>query len=160
MSIFNAIVFVFTISYILHNGEAFQFPIGHLLKPSTFSAQASKAKDIHFSSPPHVSPSEQTKSDIVGSRGRETSFVVFGEPMPLQRHRVLRSGISYNPSSKLQNEFLDACANDLPDVPLEGPLEVRMVFYFKRPLAHFGTGKNKAVLKTGMDIWHSKRKGI
>ena len=86
-------------------------------------------------------------------------FVVNGEPTCLQRHRVLRSGISYNPSSKQQKAFLDSSRPFLPSQPLEGPLEMRLDFYFKRPLNHYGTGKNSNILKPGMDIWHSKRKG-
>lgn len=89
----------------------------------------------------------------------EVSFIVYGEPTPLQRHRVLRSGISYNPSSNLQKGFLDACRNMLPDAPFEGPLEVKMYFYFKRPLNHYGSGKRSHILKDGMEIWHSKKKG-
>lgn len=89
----------------------------------------------------------------------EVAFIVYGEPTPLQRHRVLRSGITYNPSSNLQKGFLDACRNMLPDTPFEGPLEVKMYFYFKRPLNHYGSGKRSHILKEGMDIWHSKKKG-
>lgn len=87
------------------------------------------------------------------------AFEVYGEPIALQRHRVLRSGISYNPSSKQQKQFLDSSTPFLPSVPFEGPLEMRVAFYFKRPLNHYGSGKNSHVLKPGMEIWHSKRKG-
>lgn len=118
-----------------------------------------KSTNSHFTHAP-LSQKIVLENGISASESpKELSFVVYGEPMPLQRHRVLRSGITYNPSSKLQNEFLQACTGALPDKPMEGPLEVRVVFYFKRPLNHFGTGKNKSVLKKGMDFWHSKRKG-
>jgi hypothetical protein len=89
----------------------------------------------------------------------QVSFLVYGEPIALQRHRMLRSGMTYNPSSKQQNQFLDISKPFLPSTPLQGPLEVRLVFHFKRPLNHYGSGKNSQVLKEGMDIWHSKRKG-
>ena len=129
---------------------------------------ASSAKVLHFSTLLDVKPvvtatGDKVKPfqvDCITTTKDELSFVVYGEPMPLQRHRVLRSGITYNPSSKLQEQFLDSCSTFLPDSPLQGPLEARMVFYFKRPQSHYGTGKNKAVLKPGMDIWHSKRKGM
>lgn len=137
------------------------------------SLEASKHKSSHFSTLMEVQPVTPAQAvettttdeiapfhvDCLAKTSDELSFVVYGEPMSLQRHRVLRSGITYNPSSKLQKQFLDSCASILPDSPLEGPLEARMVFYFKRPLSHYGTGKNKAILKPGMDIWHSKRKG-
>ena len=35
----------------------------------------------------------------------------------------------------------------LPDKPLTGPLSVECTFTFKRPKAHFRTGKNAGVLK-------------
>jgi hypothetical protein len=89
----------------------------------------------------------------------QVSFLVYGEPIALQRHRMLRSGMTYNPSSKQQKQFLDTCRSFLPSTPLQGPLEVRLVFHFKRPMNHYGSGRNSNVLKDGMDLWHSKRKG-
>ena len=89
----------------------------------------------------------------------EVSFTVYGEPVALQRHRTTKFGMTYNPSSKQQSEFLKACEQHLPAAPMEGPLEVRLVFYFSRPLSHYGTGRNANVLKPGMEHWHSKKKG-
>mmetsp|Transcript_1634 Transcript_1634/g.2685 ORF Transcript_1634/g.2685 Transcript_1634/m.2685 type:complete len:277 (-) Transcript_1634:416-1246(-) len=90
------------------------------------------------------------------------AFVVYGEPVTLARHRSTRAGIMYNPSKKMQKGFLDACshANLLPKSPLQGPLEVRLVFYFTRPKNHFGTGRNAHILKGTADVWHSKKKDL
>jgi len=140
----------------------------HPISKESTRLTASSSKVSHFSTLMEVQPVDTATAagvvkpfqvDCITKTNNELSFVVYGEPMPLQRHRVLRSGITYNPSSKLQEQFRDSCSSFLPDSPMEGPLEARMVFYFKRPQSHYGTGKNKAVLKPGMDIWHSKRKG-
>ena len=51
----------------------------------------------------------------------------------------------------------------LPLVPLSGPLEATLLFYFKRPKNQYGTGKNAHVLKPAVvaaGLWHSKRKGM
>ena len=88
-------------------------------------------------------------------------FTVYGDPVPLSRHMVAR-GHMYNPSAKLQKEFSEACAEQLPSVPLSGPLEATLVFYFKRPKNHYGSGRNAHILKPAVaeaGLWHSKRKG-
>jgi hypothetical protein len=69
----------------------------------------------------------------------------------------------YNPSAKLQKEFSEACAEQLPIIPLQGPLEATLVFYFKRPKNHYGSGRNAHILKPAVveaGLWHSKRKGM
>ena len=87
-------------------------------------------------------------------------LTVFGEPTPLSRHMVSR-GHMYNPSAGLQKEFLNACLPFLPTVPLTGPLEATLYFYFSRPKNHFGTGKNAHILKPlTAGKWHCKRKGM
>ena len=90
----------------------------------------------------------------------DVSFTVYGDPIALNRHRVSARGIMYNPSAKFQKIFLESCMEFLPENPLEGPVELSVMFHFKRPKNHFGTGKNAAILKKGMSKWHSKRSGI
>ena len=61
-----------------------------------------------------------------------------------------------------QKEFAAACVDHLPRVPLAGPLEATLLFYFKRPKNQYGTGKNAHILKPAVvaaGLWHSKRKG-
>ncbi len=65
----------------------------------------------------------------------------------------------FNPSAKDQKKFLEASKPFLPITPLEGPLEVNIIFYFKRPKNHYKSGKNSHLLKDNIDIWHNKRKG-
>mmetsp|Transcript_17114 Transcript_17114/g.37376 ORF Transcript_17114/g.37376 Transcript_17114/m.37376 type:complete len:144 (+) Transcript_17114:885-1316(+) len=37
---------------------------------------------------------------------------------------------------------------------------MRLVFFFGRPKNHYGTGRNAGVLKSGVDVWHMKRKDL
>ena len=37
-----------------------------------------------------------------------------------------------------------------------GPLKLTIIFYLPRPQGHYGTGKNKGVLKTFAPTWHDK----
>jgi hypothetical protein len=81
----------------------------------------------------------------------EISFTVYGEPVPLSRHRTAMGGLrTYNPSATAQKHFAQACiaSRVLPQEPFEGPLEATLTFYFSRPLSHYGSGKNTGVLKS------------
>lgn len=87
------------------------------------------------------------------------SFAVFGEPMALARHRTTRFGTTYNPSLKLQKNFLEKSKPFMPSTPMEGPIEATLLFYFNRPKSHYGTGKNCHILKEGKSKWHHSRSG-
>ena len=41
--------------------------------------------------------------------------------------------------------------------PLNGPCRVEYIFYFNRPRAHFGSGKNSQVLKPSAPKHHTKK---
>ena len=86
-------------------------------------------------------------------------FTVLGEPRPLSRH-MFSNGRMYNPSSKYQKDFLKNCTHNLPLIPLEGPLEIDLRFYFSRPLSHYRSGKYKHILKENMPYYHSNRKDL
>ena len=90
------------------------------------------------------------------------AFTILGDPTPLPRHRMAK-GRMYNPSAKEQKNFATECKQYLPDIPLKGSLEVTLLFYFRRPKNHYGTGKNSDVLKSSIvyaGIWHKKRPGM
>lgn len=105
---------------------------------------------------------EQGEEPAVGGQ-QSVSFTVFGDPIPLARHRTVSGGLrTYNPSSGDQKKFAKACmtAGVLPSEPLEGPVEAVMTFYFQRPKSHYRTGKFAGQLKEGQDVWHSKKKDL
>lgn len=87
------------------------------------------------------------------------SVTVYGNPVPLSRPRKSMFGTMYNPSSGKQKIFLEACKSYLPPKPFDGPIEVKLLFYFKRPKSHYRTGKFSSCLKEGVDQWHSNKIG-
>ena len=107
----------------------------------------------------------QTRSEIAypditsDAVNYDIDFEIVGEPVPLGRHRLSGKHI-YNPSSKLQRIFLETCRPKLPNTPLEGPLEAQLGFYFKRPLAHYRSGKLSSVMKENAPLWHTQRKDL
>lgn len=90
---------------------------------------------------------------------KEIKFTVFGEPLALARHRMTKRGFNYNPSSKFQEMFLNACLPHLPSTPLDGPLDMKMIFHLKRPKTHYRSGKYSHILKEGAELYHSKKSG-
>ena len=96
---------------------------------------------------------------VAGRVEGEVTFTVYGEPVPLRRHMVSR-GRMYNPSSTEQRNFARACALQLPEAPLTGPIEATLTFYFPRPASHYRTGRYAGELKPDMPRWHSKRKDL
>ncbi len=88
------------------------------------------------------------------------SFTVKGNPQALKRHRTFRRGsnlIQVDPSKGDKADFIAAVQNHIPDQPIQGPVFLACKFYFQRPKAHYGTGKNAAVLKSSSPRIHFKR---
>ena len=104
----------------------------------------------HYQSQPEISKHVVTEKMI--------SFTVHGEPLPLQRHRTAR-GIMYNPSEKYQKSFYEACKTYLPQIPWDGAIEAKIVFYMSRPKNHYRTGSYSHLLKSDVKRWHSSRQG-
>lgn len=86
-------------------------------------------------------------------------FSVPGNPQALKRHRTFRRGNfsgQYDPSKGDKADFLAKCMQHKPDVPLDEPLKVVLVFKFERPKSHYRTGKNASLLKDDAPDWHTK----
>ena len=87
------------------------------------------------------------------------SFFVEGKAQPAGSKRgfAMKKGGAYtgrviitddNPKSKGWKETVkDAAKKVAPKVPLTCPIKLRVCFYVARPMGHFGTGKNAAILK-------------
>lgn len=92
------------------------------------------------------------------------SITVHGEPTPQARHRHTSIGKfvrTYDPSSKDKKEFLKKAIDLYPPKELfEGSLIVTLLFVFSRPKSHYGTGRNKDILKGSAPKWHTTRKDI
>jgi Holliday junction resolvase RusA-like endonuclease len=87
------------------------------------------------------------------------SFFVSGHPkgQPRARSRQFGKGV-YDPGTA---DGWKACVRAdwkaLNEPAWEGPLKVSLVFYFARPAAHFGSGKNALNLKPSAPRWFEKK---
>lgn len=88
------------------------------------------------------------------------SFSLIGDPQSLMRHRVSRSGFSYNPSLPKQSQFSQACSKFLPMSPVDFPLDVELNFFFQRPKSHYISVKKERILKDNREKWCLKRQGL
>lgn len=86
-------------------------------------------------------------------------FTVLGEPKALKRHRMGK-GYSFDPSKGDKQDFLWMAKENAPSTPLDQPLKVTLYFDFQRPKSHFGTGKNKDILKENSPNNHTSRPDI
>lgn len=98
-------------------------------------------------------------SEIINLTQSSVEFRVLGCPEVLARARVSRDGHMYNPSKKKQIIFQAQVRPFFVGGPFRGPVEVSIKFFFKRPLYHYGTGRNSNVIKADADMWHTKNKG-
>ena len=94
----------------------------------------------------------------------EINFVVFGNPKALKRHRTYTKGkggralpfpMQVDPSKNDKADFLAMALQNKPEVPLECPLKLEMIFAFDRPKAHYRTGKNAHELKENAPFLHT-----
>lgn len=94
------------------------------------------------------------------------TLIIYGEPIALKRpkfHNIkTKDGReftnTYDPSKKDKKTFLYAALSEhMPDKPIEGPIELNVVFYMSRPKNHYGTGKNSDKLKSWAPQWHTVR---
>jgi Holliday junction resolvase RusA-like endonuclease len=68
------------------------------------------------------------------------TFTVPGIPRGQARHRTFfGKGIrrEVDPSASLKDDFLKIAYEHKPDKPMEGPIELRLHFFFPRPKAHY-----------------------
>ena len=88
----------------------------------------------------------------------ELMFMIPGNPTALKRHRTARVGKfikQYDPSEGDMADFLAIAMKYKPAVPYNEPLRVNIYFFFKRPKAHFRTGKDAGFLKDSAPKWHT-----
>lgn len=90
----------------------------------------------------------------------EISFTIYGDPHAQKRHKHFKRGKftgTYDPSSRDKAEFLLMVQKHRPQRPIEGPVRLDVAFYFSRPKAHYGTGRNANVLKHWAPEYHTSR---
>lgn len=79
----------------------------------------------------------------------QVSFTVIGEPAP--QGSKTRWGSEDNPRTAPWRATVSAAAHEAMNGsgPFLGPCALEIVFYFPRPKAHYGSGRNAGVLKPG-----------
>lgn len=90
-------------------------------------------------------------------------FIVDGDPIAQPRHRdraaVKKGGRiwhpKYDPAARKKEDFLRRAMRYRPPEPLDGPLEVNITFWFKRPLSHFGCRQGRRYLKASAPVFHT-----
>lgn len=95
------------------------------------------------------------------------TLVILGEPKKQERHRTFqkkdRDGRPYgfprryDPSSIMKENLRKLVQEKAPPKPIDQPIRVDCIFYFPRPKAHYGTGKNLGKLKDNAPVWHTKK---
>lgn len=92
----------------------------------------------------------------------ELRFRVTGEPGPQGSKRHVGRGIMVESSKKVKPWRQDVAAaaekaateQDWQSIP---QVRVVLVFGFRRPKAHYGTGRNATVLKPSAPYWHANK---
>ena len=94
----------------------------------------------------------------------QIQFVVFGKPAQMgSKKAFVRGGraIITDDNSEKRKSWANAVTARAAEVMqgrtlMTGPVQVRAAFYFRRPAAHYGTGKNAAVLKNSAPSIHAQ----
>ena len=92
-------------------------------------------------------------------------FTILGDPKAQKRHRnFARMGKggkvftgNYDPSIKEKESFVSIAHKFAPERPLEGALQVDLIFYMPRTQNHFKTSKKGKFLKDDAPVWHISR---
>lgn len=111
----------------------------------------------------HPPPPTPARGDFAGN---EIRIVVHGTPAPAGSKKgfPIRAkggrivGVRVTDDSKRNKPWQAAVRSEAADVVngsglLDGPLEVEVTFYMKRPKGHFGTGRNAGVVKASAPSW-------
>ncbi len=85
-----------------------------------------------------------------------------GKPIAKKRPKFFRRGNfvgAYNPQESEEGKWLWYARQQIP-CKLSGPVSIKTVFYMPRPKSHYGSGKNKNVLKNNAPSLHASKPDI
>jgi Holliday junction resolvase RusA-like endonuclease len=91
------------------------------------------------------------------------SITINGNPKPQARPRFVKRNsfvTVYDKSKQDKKDFLTETDEVSPLEPFESPTSVEIVFAFKRPKAHYGSGRNANKLKPSAPKFHTKKPDI
>ena len=66
----------------------------------------------------------------------------------------------YDPSHQDKKNWLRSVMDYAPEAPLTCPLNMKIIFKFKRPKSHYGTGRNKKIMKNKAPVYMTKTPDI
>lgn len=82
---------------------------------------------------------------------------MYGKPAPQGSKRAFGSRlVEVSKHVKPWRAAILKAAQQHPMDPISGELSIRITFLMPRPLNHYGTGKNKTILKQSAPYWHSQ----
>ena len=92
-------------------------------------------------------------------------FTVYGEPATAGSKTGFYSKklgrVLMTPASKKTRPWMQQVAGTALEQwegsILTGPVQYKMIFYFRRPKSHYGTGRNAQVLKASAPEFHTKK---
>jgi len=93
-------------------------------------------------------------------------LVILGDPKAQKRHRTvtrdsrgkpLPFARNYDPSVDDKDNIRVIVQRQAPPELLTGPLRVDLRLCFGRPKGHYGTGRNKGLLKQSAPKWHTSK---
>lgn len=85
-------------------------------------------------------------------QGSKRAFVVRGKPILTEEAGVRHKTWRHDIRSKGEDIWNAA--------PADGPVTVRLIFRFPRPLSHYGTGGNRNVMKATAPMRHTQKPDI
>lgn len=94
----------------------------------------------------------------------EVVFVVYGRPQQMGSKKAFVRGnraIITDDNSAHRKQWANAVSTAAAGAMarrnvLDGAVMVRVAFHFRRPKAHYGTGRNAHLLKSAAPHWHSQ----
>ena len=84
----------------------------------------------------------------------------YGIPAPQGSKRSLGKGIFIEASKRVKpwrEAVMEATFRDYDGEPLNGPIEISILFLFPRPKKHYGTGKNARKLKANAPVFVTEK---
>lgn len=85
------------------------------------------------------------------------SLKISGLPIGKARHRQGKF-VAYNPQSEQERGVIWEIKRQIADfTPTEKPLRLGLDAYFPRPKSHYGTGRNREVVKQSSPKLHTKK---
>ena len=86
----------------------------------------------------------------------QVQITIRGQPQAKKRHRMTKTGHTYNPQSEVEAAIRWEMRQQLDGhEAFPGPCSLSIEAIFPRPKSHFGTGRNAGTLKASAPHYHT-----